>query len=247
MFVFLDMEVSTNSRAAQVYVPPPPLVNCLCHNSFHSGVFPFERQGKTMLEGVIEPVSKLSPAMPNSLPASTRLSPEDFEQIFLSTYPRLVAILRRMLGDSGRAEEIANEAFLKLHSTVLPPAIRSNVPGWLYRTAMNLGIDELRARNRHTPLAREASDAVSASSRPEDGLQRILRSERQQRVRLALSKLKPEWSQILFLRASGYSYKEIAAHLEIPAASVGTMLIRAEAGFEKCYLELFGAKELEVV
>ena len=192
-----------------------------------------------MLEGVIEPVTKVAPAMATPPSGSTSQS---FEDLFLSTYPRLVSILRRMLGDPGRAEEIANEAFLKLHSTVLPPISRSNLSGWLYRTAMNLGIDELRARNRHAPQALEASRAVSASNQPETGLQLLLRAETQQRVRLVLSKLKPEWSQILFLRASGRSYKEIAAHLEIPASSVGTMLIRAEAGFEKCYIELFNER-----
>lgn len=195
-----------------------------------------------MLEGVIEPVSKIAPSMSTPSHGSTSLSPQSFEELFLSTYPRLVSILRRMLGDSGRAEEIANEAFLKLHSTILPPTARSNVPGWLYRTAMNLGIDELRARNRHRPQALAASRAVSASGQPETGLQLLLRTEIQQHVRLVLSKLKPEWSQILFLRACGYSYEEIATRLEIPPSSVGTMLIRAEAGFEKCYMELFGEK-----
>jgi len=178
-----------------------------------------------------------------STSGSGKLSSQTFDELFLSTYPRLVAILRRMLGDSGRAEEIANEAFLKLYDTVLPATARANVPGWLYRTAMNMGIDDLRARNRRTPLVQEASRAVSASGQPENGLQAVLRAETQQRVRLTLSRIKPEWAQILFLRASGYSYKEIASHLDISAASVGTLLIRAEAGFEKCYLELFGAKE----
>jgi RNA polymerase sigma factor (sigma-70 family) len=175
--------------------------------------------------------------------APRKLSHQAFEELFLSTYSRLVALLRRMLGDSGRAEEIANEAFLKLYDTPLPPSVRANVPGWLYRTAMNLGIDDLRARTRHAQVAQAASQAISSSTQPENGLQRVLRAETQQRVRLALSKLKPEWSQILLLRASGYSYKEIAAHLEVSAASIGTLLIRAEAGFEKCYLELFGEKD----
>jgi RNA polymerase sigma factor (sigma-70 family) len=196
-----------------------------------------------VLEGVIEPLPKSAPAMSTPTSGPVQLSSQTFEQLFLSTYPRLVYLLRRMLGDSGRAEEIANEAFLKLHTTVLPPTVRSNIPGWLYRTAMNLGIDDLRSRNRHTQVAYEASHAVSASTQPENGLQLLLRTEIQQRVRLALSKLKPEWAQILLLRANGYSYKEIASHLEISPASVGTLLIRAEAGFEKCYLELFGEKD----
>lgn len=196
-----------------------------------------------MLDGVIETLPKTAHSMAIPTSGSGKLSSQTFDELFLSTYPRLVAILRRMLGDSGRAEEIANEAFLKLYDTVLPATARANVPGWLYRTAMNMGIDDLRARNRRTPLVQEASRAVSASGQPENGLQAVLRAETQQRVRLTLSRIKPEWAQILFLRASGYSYKEIASHLDISAASVGTLLIRAEAGFEKCYLELFGAKE----
>jgi len=196
-----------------------------------------------VLEGVIESLPKSAPAMSTPTSGPVQLSSQTFEQLFLSTYPRLVYLLRRMLGDSGRAEEIANEAFLKLHTTVLPPTVRSNIPGWLYRTAMNLGIDDLRSRNRHTQVAYEASHAVSASTQPENGLQLLLRTETQQRVRLALSKLKPEWAQILLLRANGYSYKEIASHLEISPASVGTLLIRAEDGFEKCYVELFGQRD----
>lgn len=196
-----------------------------------------------MLEGVIEPIPKSAPAMSTPASSPVQLSSQSFEELFLSTYPRLVYLLRRMLGDSGRAEEIANEAFLKLHTTVLPPATRSNIPGWLYRTAMNLGIDDLRARNRHMQVALQASHAVSASTQPENGLQLLLRTETQQRVRLALSQIKPEWAQILLLRANGYSYKEIASHLDIAPASVGTLLIRAEAGFEKCYLQLFGEKD----
>ena len=196
-----------------------------------------------MLESVVEPLPKSAPTMSTPASGPEQLSSQAFEQLFLSTYPRLVYLLRRMLGDSGRAEEIANEAFLKLHTTVLPPATRSNISGWLYRTAMNLGIDDLRARNRHTQVAHEVSTAMSPSAQPENGLQLLLRTETQQRVRLALSKIKPEWAQILMLRANGYSYKEIASHLEVSPSSVGTLLIRAEAGFEKCYLELFGEKD----
>jgi RNA polymerase sigma factor (sigma-70 family) len=143
-----------------------------------------------------------------------------------------------MLGDCGRAEELANEAFLRLHRAVLPPAAKKNLPGWLYRTAMNLGIDDLRARSRHFRLVQQA--LLTPSTSPDDGLQHVLRAERQKRVRAVLARLKPESAQLLLLRATGHSYREIAAHLEIPGASVGTTLLRAEAAFERCYLELFG-------
>jgi RNA polymerase sigma-70 factor, ECF subfamily len=196
-----------------------------------------------VLEGVIQGVDLPQTTMPKSGATFRPNSPQSFEDIFLSTYPRLVAILRRMLGDSGRAEELASESFLKLYRTTLPPAAKANVPGWLYRTAMNLGIDDLRARSRHFRLQQEVNHSGSPNSHAEDGLQRLLRAERQQRVRFVLSKLKPEWAQLLLLRASGYSYKELAQHLELAPASVGTMLMRAEAAFEQCYLELFGSKD----
>jgi RNA polymerase sigma-70 factor, ECF subfamily len=196
-----------------------------------------------VLEGVIQGVGTSPNSMRTPGATSGSLSAQTFEELFLSTYPRLVGILRRMLGDSGRAEELVSEAFLKLYGTTLPPAAKANVPGWLYRTAMNLGIDDLRSRARHFRLEQEAAHSNEANSHGEDGLQQVLRAERQQRVRCVLAKLKPEWAQLLLLRASGYSYKELAQHLELAPASVGTMLLRAEAAFEKSYLELFGSKD----
>lgn len=200
-----------------------------------------------MLEGVIQGIQASNPTMQKPGATSRSISPQGFDELFLSTYPSLVGILRRMLGDCGRAEELANETFLRLYSTELPPSANQNVPGWLYRTAMNLGIDDLRARTRHDRLEREASAAAASNSRNEDGLQLLLRAEKQQRVRAVLAKLKPQWAQLLMLRAAGHSYRELAAELDLSPGSVGTMLMRAEASFEKCHLELFGEKESEAL
>ena len=108
---------------------------------------------------------------------------------------------------------------------------------------MNLGIDDLRARARRLRWEQEASRSASAASTEADGLQLLLRAEKQKRVRAALATLKPDWSQVLLLRETGHSYREIASYMEIPSTSVGTLLLRAEAGFEKRYLELFGEKD----
>jgi RNA polymerase sigma factor (sigma-70 family) len=200
-----------------------------------------------VLEGVIQEIQASKPTMQEPGGTSRSISPQAFDELFLSTYPSIVGILRRMLGDCGRAEELANEAFLRLYSTVLPPSASQNVPGWLYRTAMNLGIDDLRARTRHDRLEREASAAAASNSRNDNGLQLLLRAEKQQRVRAVLAKLKPQWAQLLVLRAAGHSYRELAEELDLSPGSVGTMLMRAEASFEKCYLELFGEKESEAL
>jgi DNA-directed RNA polymerase specialized sigma24 family protein len=108
---------------------------------------------------------------------------------------------------------------------------------------MNLGIDALRAASRRS---RYETAAVRADIRPapeQNGLEQILRSEKQQRVRAVLAKLKPVQAHALFLHASGHSYRELAESLQIPCGSVGTLLIRAEAEFEKRYLEMYGREE----
>ena len=51
-------------------------------------------------------------------------------------------------------------------------------------------------------------------------------------------------TQALLLRASGHSYKELAETLQLERASVGTLLIRAEAEFEKRYRKLYGREEV---
>jgi RNA polymerase sigma-70 factor (ECF subfamily) len=174
---------------------------------------------------------------------TNHFSEKRFEELFLAQYPRIVGILRRIVGDHARAEDLASEAFLKLYRQPLPQNAESNVPGWLYRTATNLGIDSLRAAARRNRLEQDAARTEVLSASSENGLDFALRSEREQHVRRVLADLKSEQAQLLLLRASGYSYKELAAALTVEPSSVGTLLIRAETAFEERYCELYGREE----
>ena len=163
-----------------------------------------------------------------------------FEAIFFEHYARLVAVVQRVLGDRAQAEEIASDAFLKLYRQPSAPDGYQNLGGWLYRTASRLGIDALRASNRrrqHDPEAGERLAEASAASGP---LEEVLRAERIRNVRAALATLKPAQAQILTLRASGLSYKEVAEAMGVKATSVGQSLARAEAAFEKAYRRMGG-------
>lgn len=166
-----------------------------------------------------------------------------FDELFLSHYTLIVRLLARMLGDYARAEDLANEAFLKLYRRPVLHTSHGNVGGWLYRTAMNLGIDALRAAARRNRYETAAARAETKTQAAEDGLHQLLRAEKQQRVRHALACIKPVYAQALFLRVSGYSYKELADSLAMEPASVGTLLLRAEAEFEKHYVAMYGREE----
>jgi RNA polymerase sigma-70 factor (ECF subfamily) len=167
----------------------------------------------------------------------------EFDALFVKHYPQIVGILRRIVGDPGRAEELASEVFLKLYLRPLSQDSDTNVAGWLYRTATNLGIDALRATARRNSFEQAAARDSNNNKIAENGFELIARSEQAQRVRTVLAEIRPAQAQLLLLRASGYSYKELAASLDLEPGSVGTLMVRAEAAFEQRYLELFGSEE----
>lgn len=165
----------------------------------------------------------------------------EFRAVFLQHYARIVAILVRLLGDLSHAEEVANDAFWRLH---LQPALQidGNVGGWLYRTATNLGIDALRASGRRRQYE-EAAGGVRQEGRAADQLDGVLREEKCRRVRAVLASIKPAQGQLLILRASGLSYKELAVALNVKMSGIGTMLHRAEEEFRNRYLARYPNEE----
>jgi RNA polymerase sigma-70 factor (ECF subfamily) len=165
----------------------------------------------------------------------------EFRAVFLQHYARIVAILVRLLGDLSHSEEVANDAFWRLYRN---PALQvdGNVGGWLYRTAANLGIDALRASGRRR-LYEEAAGRAKGESGPGGPLDDLLREERCRRVRTVLASIKPTQAQLLILRSSGLSYKELAEALNVKMSGIGTMLNRAEEEFRNHYLALHPNEE----
>jgi len=167
---------------------------------------------------------------------------EAFRSIFLENYTRLAGVVFRIVGDHSRAEDLAIEAFWRLYHQPYGSGNKFNPQGWLYRTATRLAIDSLRAQVRRGRFEQEAGPSLVARSGP-DPLEDILEAERRAQVRKALGHLRPEQAQLLILRASGFSYQELADTLGVKRGSVGTRLIRAQAAFRKQYLGLYGNKE----
>jgi RNA polymerase sigma-70 factor (ECF subfamily) len=163
----------------------------------------------------------------------------DFDALFLDHWERLCRLLFHILGDWDEAQDLALETFERLYRR--PPQDSANLSAWLYRVATNLGFNALRARKRRLQYETEAGATAEALAREgEAGMDPSAAAEQRlerQRVRRVLSAMKPRSAELLILRHSGLSYAEVAAALEIAPASVGTLLARATAEFEKLYLQ----------
>ena len=168
---------------------------------------------------------------------NTSGAPFDIEMAFRTNYGRVTRVIRRVVGDPGRAEELAVEVFLKLWRD--QKAQGESMDGWLYRTAVRKGLDELRKRTRRTRYEGLLSVFVmnSPPATPEE-----LRSvkEEQEKVRLILALIEPRQAEFLVLRSNGFSYEEVASILRLNPTSVGTLLGRAQQAFRKEYIKRYG-------
>ncbi len=85
-----------------------------------------------------------------------------FDAIFREHYPRVVAMLARLTGDRGCAEEIAADAFCKLSAREVDQD--EGLTPWVYRVATNAGLRRA-AHERATP----ATGAGRACGEPAPG------------------------------------------------------------------------------
>ena len=160
--------------------------------------------------------------------------PFDFEATFRAHYARVARVIARVIRDPARSEELAVEVLWKLWRT--PAAHGEQAGGWLYRTAVRTGLNELRSRGRvqrHEQLAK----ATPSGLNPE---QAHAAAQQQEHVRAVLAALDPRQAELLLLRGSGLSYAELAATLELNPASVGTLISRAQQAFRKEYIQRYG-------
>jgi len=164
----------------------------------------------------------------------TETDPWDFDACFHAHYARIARAVARIVGNNGRAEEIAIDAFWKLWRT--PQAHGDRAGGWLYRTAVRLGFNDLRGNQRRHKYEQQAG-ALSDVPTPE---QVHAVGEEREQVRRVLAALNPRDAELLLLRSDGLSYEELAEAIEVKPTSIGTLIARAQQAFRKEYVRLYG-------
>ena len=151
----------------------------------------------------------------------------DFDATFDQHYTPLVRYCHRLTGDRDVAEDIAQESMVRLFDRqVSGPDF--GIRAWLFKTATHLVRDRYRVgQNRLRLLAVHPVRPAEPES-PESSLER---KEIREQARAALDALAPRDREMLLMRYSGFSYKEIAETIDVEPASVGTLLSRAERRF----------------
>jgi len=141
--------------------------------------------------------------------------------------PRLVNLGAAICRDRHRAEEIVQEAFIRLWQR--PPDTGEVVyPAWLRRVVVNLSINALKRTRRPVAIPEHSSDPALQSVQQPDA--RCARDESIERVRAALDRLDESKRAIIVLRAyEQLSYEQIAEHLDVPIGTVMSRLNRARS------------------
>ena len=151
----------------------------------------------------------------------------DLEEVFRTTYPRVVGVAARVLGSREEAEDVAQEVFLEFARSSVPVTA---APGWLSVAAAHTALNHLRSSRRRA--FRDEAAGRGDSSAP-DVAETIETLDERRRVRLALGRLPRRQAVALVLRHSGLSYAEVAEALHLSPGSVGTTVRRAEAALRK--------------
>jgi RNA polymerase sigma-70 factor (ECF subfamily) len=164
-----------------------------------------------------------------------------FDQIFSRYAGRLATFINRIIRDRDRAEDLVQEAFIRIHRHL--PRFDQSRPfsAWIYTIAANLAKNELR-RRRRSPILR-APDVTPADERRvtlQSGDSRtrpdVLYRQRYlaEAVELSLSALSERHREIFVLRElEGRSYEEIAGLTGVTLGTVKSRLNRARRTFAR--------------
>jgi len=158
---------------------------------------------------------------------------ESFELLLHRHRTPLVNYFWRMVRDPALAEDLAQEAFLRVYQARHRYQAEARFTTWLYRIATNLALNAIRDRK---PVAwadgsagreGEPASARLADSRPSVE-QRMIESDRQRLIRQAIEALPgKQRAAVILHKYQEVDYQQIARVLGVSVSAVKSLLFRA--------------------
>jgi RNA polymerase sigma-70 factor (ECF subfamily) len=156
----------------------------------------------------------------------TQHLPEEFEQLYCEHSRFIYRTAYRITGNGEDAEDAMQTLFVRLLRHDLPPDFDRNPKAYLYRAAVNIALNIVRARKLRSPETIDAEPSLHEESRGEEHAREVLRQ--------AMTALSPKAAEILILRhVHGYSDAEIAKFLGTSRGTIAVSLFRTRARLRK--------------
>lgn len=156
-----------------------------------------------------------------------------FDALFHRWAGPLLRYVERMVRDGGTAEELVQEAFLRVHRARERYEPEARFSTWLYRIATNLALNELRRPRRqaiHTGSVDDRGEPVELAA-DEPRTDDVVDARRAgSALEQDLAALPERQRAALWLSAvEGFSYAEVASQLETTEKSVKALVHRARS------------------
>jgi RNA polymerase sigma-70 factor (ECF subfamily) len=187
--------------------------------------------------------------------AFQRGDPAAFRVLYERHARAMVAFCHRFVRDAARAEELAQDVFVKLHGAAHRYSPSARFRTFLYRVATNHCLNELRRGEYAARPAAPGLDAGEAGPSELDGLpsrepspQEQLEAEQAAGAVVRLLAALPEKQRAAFVlcRFEGMSYQEIAETLETSVSAVKSLVHRATVAAAAALAPLAGPGTPEV-
>lgn len=151
---------------------------------------------------------------------------ETIEELFAALESPLLGYALRLTGERAPAEDIVQEAFMKLHADF---AEVREPRRWLFRTVHNLALNHRRAANKVVPLP-QFEDGVEIPREDEapGPDEQLIRLEGIGLVRLSVAGLDERLREVVQLKfVENLSYKQISERTGLTVGHVGYLLHHA--------------------
>jgi RNA polymerase sigma-70 factor (ECF subfamily) len=157
---------------------------------------------------------------------------QTIEELFAALESPLLTYAQRLVGQFNIAEDLVQEAFMKLHAQF---ADVREPRRWLYRTVHNQALNLLRQAGKIVPLEQPASPGAPTPAETADPQplpdEAIVRLEGIGLLRLTLETLDERSRELIRLKfTEDLSYKEISQRTGLKVGHVGYLLHHALKG-----------------
>lgn len=147
------------------------------------------------------------------------------ERCFQRFWKNVCRYAASQCGSVDDAQELAQDAFLKLHRALLQGHAIDNPDAWLLATVRDSAIDHIRKKDTQRKHAVDLTIAAQPPRTPEDLL---ADRTRKALLKAVLRTMTPQHQTALLLRGKGWRLRQIAEHLGISIDRVTTLLSQVD-------------------